>query len=127
MNDINIDKLIKASDIFERFRVDMVTDRDQAGAVQAFEFCYELAWKIMKRFLEAQGFECGSPRDTFRKAALEKIINEPELWFEFQRKRNLTVHTYERENLDLIVSIFDTFSTEMSRLIQKLQELQACT
>ena len=127
MNEIDISKLIKASDVFERFRIGMVTDRDQAGAVQAFEFCYELAWKIMKRFLEAQGFECGSPKDTYRKAALEKIIDDPELWFEFQRKRNLTVHTYEQENLDLIVSIFDAFSTEIHRLIQKLQELQSCT
>lgn len=127
MNEINIDKLIKASEVFERFRIDMVTDRDQAGAVQAFELCYELAWKTMKRFLETQGFECGSPKDTFRKAALEKIIDDPELWFEFQKKRNLTVHTYEQTNLTLIVSIFDAFSTEINRLIQKLQELQACT
>lgn len=127
MNTIDISKLIKASDVFERFRTDMVTDRDQAGAVQAFQFCYELAWKIMKRFLESQGFECGSPKDTFRKTALERIIDDPELWFEFQKKRNLTVHTYEQENLNLIVSIFDCFSAEINRLIQKLQERQSCT
>lgn len=126
MNEINIDKLIKAFGVFERFRKDMITDRDQAGAVQAFEFCYELAWKMMKRFLEMQGLECGSPKDTFRKAALEKIIADPELWFEFQKKRNLTVHTYEQKNLDIIVSIFGDFSKEINCLIQKLQELQAC-
>ncbi len=123
---INIDKLVKAHGVFERFRQDMKTDRDQAGAVQAFEFCYELTWKIMKRFLESQGVECGSPKDTFRKAALEKIITDPELWFEFQKKRNLTVHTYEQENLDLIVGIFEAFSQEMKELIQRLQNLQAC-
>lgn len=46
MNDlIKIDKLKKAQAIFDDFRKDMKTDRDKAGAVQAFEFCYELASK----------------------------------------------------------------------------------
>ncbi len=38
-NEININRLVKTFGVFERFRTDMVTDRDQAGAVQAFEFC----------------------------------------------------------------------------------------
>lgn len=119
---IDISKLLKAQAVFERFRRDMKDDRDQAGAVQAFEFCYELAWKMMKRFLTARGQETGSPKDTFRAAALEKLIDDPELWFEFQKKRNLTVHTYEQENLDIIVAIFDTFSDELSVLVERLKE-----
>lgn len=119
---IDLSKLLKAQAVFERFRQGMKDDRDQAGAVQAFEFCYELAWKMMKRFLTARGQETGSPKDTFRAAALEKLIDDPEVWFEFQKKRNLTVHTYEQENLDAIVAIFDLFSTELSTLIERLKE-----
>lgn len=124
MNDlINIDKLLKAQSVFERFRIDMQDDRDQAGAVQAFEFCYELSWKTMKRILESRGLEIGSPKDTFRKAALEKLIEDPEIWFEFQKKRNLTAHTYEQENLKLIVSIFDQFSDELKKLIVNIRNI----
>ncbi len=47
---LDVSKLIKAQQVFERFRTDMKDDRDQAGAVQAFEFCYELSWKMMRRF-----------------------------------------------------------------------------
>jgi len=118
---IDIAKLLKAQSVFERFRQDMKNDRDQAGAVQAFEFCYELAWKMMKRFLMARGVETGSPKDTFRAAALEKLIDDPETWFEFQKKRNLTVHTYEQKNLDLIVAIFDNFSIELNMLTERLK------
>ncbi len=118
---LDLSKLLKAQNTFERFRQDMLDDRDQAGAVQAFEFCYELAWKIMKRYLAIQGVEVESPRDTIRKAALEKLIDDPEIWFDFQEKRNLTVHTYEQENLDAIVAIFDLFSVELAKLIQRLQ------
>lgn len=120
---IDLSKVLKAQAVFERFRQDMKDDRDQAGAVQAFEFCYELAWKIMKRFLSSRGQETGSPKDTFRAAAVEKIIDDPEIWFEFQKKRNLTTHTYERENLETIVAIFDQFSIEFNTLIMRLQEM----
>ena len=118
---IDLSKIIKAQAVFERFRQDMKDDRDQAGAVQAFEFCYELAWKIMKRFLAARGQETGSPKDTFRASAIEKIIDDPEVWFGFQKKRNLTVHTYEHENLEEIVAIFDQFSDELDKLIERLK------
>lgn len=121
--EISIDKLLKAQATFERFRTDMQDDRDQAGAVQAFEFCYELAWKIMKRVLAARGQETGSPKDTFRKAALEKIILDPEIWFEFHQKRNLTTHTYEHENLVAIVASFDQFSKELDTLISRIKQL----
>lgn len=120
---LDVSKLIKAQQVFERFRTDMKDDRDQAGAVQAFEFCYELSWKMMRRFLLARGQEVGSPKDIFRKAALEKLIDDPEVWFEFQKKRNLTTHTYEQANLDIIVNIFDQFSQELKTLLQRLQTM----
>lgn len=124
MSIIDFTKMHKARSTFERFRQNMEDDRDQAGAIQAFEFCYELAWKMMKRVLESRGQEVGSPKDTFRKAALEKLIDDPELWFEFQLKRNLTSHTYEQDNVDDIIAIFDVFSKELEQLIQRMETLE---
>jgi nucleotidyltransferase substrate binding protein (TIGR01987 family) len=120
---IDISKVLKARKVFERFRKDMKTDRDKAGAVQAFEFSYELSWKMMRRVLESRGLEVGSPKDTFRKAALEKLIDDPETWFGFQKMRNLTVHTYNKEDLEIVVSVFDSFSKELNTLIDRLQNL----
>lgn len=117
----NIDKLIKAQQVFERFRVDMVDDRDQAGAVQAFEFCYELAWKVLRRILNSRGIDVASPRSAFRHAGLEKLIDNAEIWYDFQEKRNLTAHTYEEENLRAIVSVFDQFSEELEKLINNIK------
>ena len=121
-SNINIHALIKAVSVFEEFRVDMKTNRDRTGAAQAFGSCYELAWKTLKRILNDQGQEPGSPKDTFRKAAIEKLIDDSELWFEFQKKRNLTLYTYEQENLDLVVNIFEVFSIEMKKLIETIQK-----
>ncbi|SRR5260221_297217 len=120
---LDLSTLLKAREVFEKFRQDMINDRDKAGAVKAFEFSYELSWKYMKRVLAMRDLETGSPKDTFRKAALEKLIDDPELWFEFQKNRNLTSYTYNEANLELIISIFDTFSSEMNILIQRLKAL----
>lgn len=114
--------LLKAQSVFERFRRDMEDDRDKTGAIRAFDFCYELAWKTMKRCLAVRGIETGSPRDTFRAAAAEKIIADLETWFEFQKKRDLAAHAYEQENLEAIVAIFDSFSEELNALIKRLKE-----
>jgi nucleotidyltransferase substrate binding protein (TIGR01987 family) len=119
---IDLSKILKAQATFERFRRIMTNeDITQAGTVQAFEFCYELAWKIMKRFLSTQGIETLSPKDTFRKAALAKIIDDPEIWFDFQEKRNLTAHTYEEENLKAIVKILELFSLELNKIIIRIK------
>ncbi len=118
---IDLSRIQKAQDVFERFRRDMISDRDKAGAIQAFEFSYEVSWRLMKRVLELQGLDVGSPKDTFRKAVHEKLIDDPEIWFDFQKKRNLTTHTYNEENVELIISIFDIFSQEMDKLIQRLK------
>lgn len=120
---IDFSNLEKAQAVFEWFRIGMIDDRDKTGAVQAFVFCFELAWKMMKRILAAQGQETGSPKDTFRKAALKNIIQDPELWFEFQEKRNLTSHTYEHETLESIVAIFDVFSKELATVISRMKEI----
>lgn len=121
---IDLSHIRKAQRVFEDYRRVLTTDKEKTATVQAFEFCYELAWKLMKRILEARGFEVGAPKDIFRKAALDHLIDDPELWFDFQKKRNLTSHSYNIEYLNEIVAIFDTFSRELRAFLQKAEELQ---
>ena len=123
MENLSILPLKKAQKIFEEFRKNLNTNQEKAGAVQAFEFCYELSWKTMKRVLESRGLTVGSPKDTFRKAHEESLIKDPEIWFEFQKTRNIVTHTYNEKNLDLIVQSFDRFSEEMQKLIEQLEQL----
>lgn len=121
---IDFSKVIRAKETFERFRYDMKDDRDRAGAVYAYKFCCELAWKLMKRILAARGLETGSPKDTFRKAALEKLIDDPELWCTFQQKRNISSYTYDEEDVMEVIDIFDSFSKEVESLLKRAKEMQ---
>lgn len=122
MNTYSIKPLIKARKRFEQFRAHLNTEQEKAGAIQAFEYCYELAWKSLKRALEQRGLEIGSPRDAFRYGAINKLIPDLESWFEFQKKRNLTVHTYDEEVMEEIIQSFQKFSQELETLVKNLSQ-----
>lgn len=117
---INIEPLLKAFKKFELFRQNLETEQEQAGAIQAFEYCFELSWKMMKRFLEARGKIGNSPREVFRMAGLEGFIKDPELWFNFLKKRNMTVHTYEEKEAQEVISVFSDFSQEISNFLKNI-------
>lgn len=117
---IEIGPFLKAFKTFELFRHDMVTERDKAGAIQAFEFCYELAWKTLKRILSQRGIETRSPRDCFREAALNNLIADPKIWFRFIEIRNITVHTYDETTVEEVLGIFEDFSSALKEMIHAL-------
>lgn len=117
---VNVEPLLKAIKKFELFRQNLGTEQEQAGAIQAFEYCFELSWKIMKRLLEVRGKIANSPKETYRMAALEGFIADPELWFDFLKKRNMTVHTYEEKEALEVVSVFSDFSRELHTFLKNI-------
>ena len=73
-------------------------DYERAGAIQAFEVCYELAKNTIRKILLLRAQEVHvTPEEIFRLAGLEGLIPNVEIWFEFAKKRNKTSHTYDGE------------------------------
>lgn len=115
---IDVSPLLKAFKKFDRFRTQTESEQEKAGAILAFEYCFELTWKTMKRILGVRGTVANSPKEVFRKAALEGFIQDPEQWFLFLEKRNLTVHTYEEKTADEVVQILGQFSSEVKKFLR---------
>ena len=120
-DDINISPLLRAQKKFESFRQQLNSEQEKAGAIQAFEFCYELCWRTLKRVLKKKGLDVASPRDAFRTAAQNHLLVNVELWFDFQLKRNLTSHTYNDAVMEEVIAVLPTFSKAMQQLIETLQ------
>ncbi|MBY0580690.1 MAG: nucleotidyltransferase substrate binding protein [Rickettsiales bacterium] len=120
-NNINIEVLKKADSVLEKFMKNDKTEQEQAGIIQSFEYCYELAWKIMKKVLNSEGLEVSTPKQVIREACNAKIIDDVKLWIEFVNKRNLTVHTYNELVLKEIMEIMPKFKDELSKLIKELE------
>lgn len=80
-----------------------LSDLEEQGLIQAFEFTHELAWKTLKDFLESQGQQnlYGS-KDVTRLAFSTGLIHDGHTWMEMIRNRNETSHTYNEETANRI-------------------------
>ncbi len=68
------------------------------AAIQRFEFTYELAWKLMKAYLEYDGIAVvNSPRSAFKEAFAAGLIHDGDGWMAMLDDRNLTTHTYDEQ------------------------------
>ena len=70
---------------------------ERAGMVQFFEMTFELSWKLLKDFQEAEGFIIRSPRDSIKQAFQAGFIENGHTWMDALENRNLTVHAYEEK------------------------------
>ena len=68
---------------------------EQQGIIQSFEFTFELAWKTMKDYLEAQGVEVMFPREVIKQSFRYSLITDGTTWLDMLGKRNLLAHTYD--------------------------------
>ncbi len=88
--------LNKAFSQLERgLAIEAPSDIERQGIIKSFEFTFELSWKTLKDYLEAQGVTCQFPREIIKKAFHHQIISEGERWLDMLGKRNLLAHTYE--------------------------------
>lgn len=68
----------------------------QMATIQAFEFCIELGWKLLKDYLKNQGVqEVTLPRDVVKQAFHFEVIADGQTWIEMLEARNKTSHTYD--------------------------------
>lgn len=123
-SNIDIAPLLMAFEQFHEALQIAKSDLEKAGTIQYFEFTYELVWKTLKRILNGRGKDLNSPKPIFREAALEKLIDNPELWFDFIKDRNETVNTYNKLIANNIFNDLHLFDSEMIKLIEKLKSLK---
>jgi len=97
----------------------------ESGAIQHFEFTYELCWKFMKRWLEmnispntAEGV---TRRELFRLAAESRLIDDVDKWMQHDKARNLTSHTYDQKVAKSVYSAARNFAGDAQRLLEALE------
>ena len=102
---------------------DELNNFEKHGLIKAFEYTYELAWNVLKDFLEFQGKEnvYGS-RDAIREAFKIGLIEDGENWMNMFRDRNRTAHTYNEEIADEIAQAILHLYYNLFLLLQKKME-----
>lgn len=82
-----------------------LSNLEQQGVIQAFEFTHEIAWNVLKDYLEEQGMTgLIASRDSAREAFKRGLIEDGEAWMEMIKARNLTSHAYDEEIAQKVVT-----------------------
>lgn len=96
-------------------------ERDLAGIIKSFEFVYELSWKALRAYLEAQGREAFTPREVFEAGFDSRMIDRADVWPKIMKDRNLTVHTYDQKfAAEMVERIRTEYLPEFQSLFKKL-------
>jgi nucleotidyltransferase substrate binding protein (TIGR01987 family) len=120
----------KSEDAALMAALDEVTrDAIRSGVIQHFEFTYELAWKFIKRRLEADigrtSVDGISRRELFRVAAENGLIEGVESWFQYHIARNETSHTYDPNVAARVYAQSLRFTADATRLLTVLETRNA--
>jgi nucleotidyltransferase substrate binding protein (TIGR01987 family) len=101
------------------------SETERAGIIQFFEMAFELSWKLLKDYLEAEGYVIKSPRQAIKQAIQANVINNSHQWVDALQDRNLTVHTYHEETaievednimefyLPMLKELYDDFKSKV--------------
>jgi nucleotidyltransferase substrate binding protein (TIGR01987 family) len=81
----------------EALKIDYPSIIERAGLIQFFEMAFELSWKMLKDYEEAEGFSVKTPKEAIKQAFQAGLIANGHDWMEALQDRNLTSHTYNEQ------------------------------
>ena len=100
----------------------------RAAAIQAFEFTYELSFKMVKRHLEQVSpnpaeFDEMSFKAIMREAFRRGLVqSEVSIWDQYRKLRGTTSHTYNAAKAQLVFESLPDFLREAGFLRDQLQQ-----
>ena len=103
-----------------------LSELEQQGLIQAFEFTHELAWNTLKDFLESKGAtNIYGSKDATREAFAKGLIADGDEWMAMIQTRNRSSHTYnENTAKEIATAILESFVKEFQSFRAKFTELE---
>ena len=103
-----------------------LTALEKQGMIQGFEFTFEMAWNVMKDYLEEQGITgiIGS-KGAVRQAFNKNLIEEGQIWMDMIESRNISSHSYDEITAEkLSEKITQDFYLELRAFANKMSSLE---
>jgi nucleotidyltransferase substrate binding protein (TIGR01987 family) len=104
-----------------------LSELEKEGLIQRFEYTHELAWNVMKDYLNFQGVQnIGASRDATREAFKIGLIHDGETWMDMIKSRNLSTHTYNASTAEEIyLKIIRDYYPLLRAFQQKMEALRS--
>ena len=101
-----------------------LSELEQQGLIQGFEYTHELGWNVLKDYLEAQGCVIGSKGAT-REAFKNGLVEDGEAWMDMIKARNLASHTDKTEVVeDIVKDILGRFYPALIAMERRFADLE---
>jgi nucleotidyltransferase substrate binding protein (TIGR01987 family) len=99
---------------------------EEQGLIQAFECTHELAWNVLKDYLESQGVqEVVGSKGATREAFKNGLLADGEVWMDMIKSRNQTSHTYNEKTANEITeAILTRYCAQFSQFQARFSRLQ---
>ncbi|MBQ2381053.1 MAG: nucleotidyltransferase substrate binding protein [Succinivibrio sp.] len=114
-------KVLKKAD----FELTFENEIYRTGVIAQFNLTFELSWKALQEVLRIHGVEgadVGSPREILQLAYKVGFISDSESWLLMLKKRNCSVHMYNEDDADELVSLIrDKFISVFNNLEETLK------
>jgi len=92
------------------------------GAIQRFEFTFELFWKLLKVYLESEGIMCKSAKSCLKEAYQMGIVDKEDVSLKMLDDRNISVHLYDKEaSREIFERIKKIYVREFKMALRKMQ------
>jgi nucleotidyltransferase substrate binding protein (TIGR01987 family) len=97
----------------------VLSSLEAEGVIQRFEYTWELAWKMLKDYLEHEGvvFDKITPKSVIITAIQSKIIADREIWMQALDDRNKMSHQYDQS---IYAHVIDNIQHQYLLLFEEL-------
>lgn len=114
-------KVLKKADFKQAFENEIY----RIGVIGLFNLTFELSWKALQEVLRnhgVDGADVGSPREILQIAYKVGFISDSDSWLLMLKKRNPSVHVYNEEEAEELVSLIkERFISTFSDLEETLK------
>ncbi len=110
-------KLGEAVDILD------MSELEQEGLIQRFEYTYELAWKTMQDIVRERNPDfTGGPGHVLEQSVEEGLIQDLDGWKSMKASREKTSHTYDEDTAtEIAENVVDVYYDLLIQLETRLQ------
>ena len=102
--------------------IEKPSEVERGGVIQFYEMSFVLAWKMIKDYLQEEGFDVKSPRTAIKQGIQIELLDDPHKWMDALEDRNLTAHTYDEETAKRVYdSIKNNYYPILKQLYDRLE------
>jgi len=116
--------VLKLGEAVEDNTIDGLTELEQEGLIQRFEYTFELAWKTLQDLLKEKGYlNIAGPNPVLEQAFQDGYIHDGQEWKKMKKSREMTSNTYDSEIAKEIAgNIIDSYYHLFKELEVRLEQ-----